>query len=163
MWLWLLQSFGALPGFPSGSLSDFFAQQPSSSNDQTLAHELLGLPTMSQGFSAKVHNSFLQTLPDFYISPNGALDFALCVCAHGPPHNVPVLFCQGPQTFAPAPLIWLAARFILLLELLLHQWAHLPSQHRMGRSFELELNCMECSMLRWQRGHAELADSSFGK
>lgn len=57
MWLCLLQSFGALPGFPSGSLSDFFAQQPSSSNDQTLAHELLGLPTMSQGFSAKVHNS----------------------------------------------------------------------------------------------------------
>ena len=48
------QSFGALPGFPSGSLSDFFAAQPSSSNDQTLAHELLGLPTMSQGFSAKV-------------------------------------------------------------------------------------------------------------
>ena len=55
VWLCLLQSFGALPGFPSGSLSDFFAQQPSSSNDQTLAHELLGLPTMSQGFSAKVH------------------------------------------------------------------------------------------------------------
>ena len=53
-WLCALQSFGALPGFPSGSLSDFFAQQPSSSNDQTLAHELLGLPTMSQGFSAKV-------------------------------------------------------------------------------------------------------------
>ena len=54
VWLCLAQSFGALPGFPSGSLSDFFAQQPSSSNDQTLAHELLGLPTMSQGFSAKV-------------------------------------------------------------------------------------------------------------
>ena len=51
------QSFGALPGFPSGSLNDFFAQQPSSSADQTLAHELLGLPTMSQGFSAKVHHS----------------------------------------------------------------------------------------------------------
>ena len=50
----IAQSFGALPGFPSGSLNDFFAQQPSSSADQTLAHELLGLPTMSQGFSAKV-------------------------------------------------------------------------------------------------------------
>lgn len=57
--MWCAQSFGALPGFPSGSLSDFFAQQPSSSNDQTLAHELLGLPTMSQGFSAKVPTLWL--------------------------------------------------------------------------------------------------------
>ena len=44
-----------------GDFGDFFDQQPSSSSISvgrdgsfTLAHELLGLPTMSQAFSAKV-------------------------------------------------------------------------------------------------------------
>lgn len=57
----LLQSFGALPTFPSGALADLFgsAAVPSSSGSSgggggTLAHELLGLPSMSQGFTAKV-------------------------------------------------------------------------------------------------------------
>lgn len=55
-----MQSFGALPTFPSGALADLFGGQPSSSGSSgggghhTLAHELLGLPAMSQAFSAKV-------------------------------------------------------------------------------------------------------------
>jgi hypothetical protein len=49
-----------MPSFHSGGLSDFLGAVPSSSsgggsdNNYTLAHELLGLPTMSQAFSAKV-------------------------------------------------------------------------------------------------------------
>ncbi|BDA48409.1 probable B-box zinc finger protein 22 at N-terminal half [Coccomyxa sp. Obi] len=51
-------SIGLMPGFSSGTLSDFLGAQPSSSGGNsganfTLAHELLGLPTMSQAFSAK--------------------------------------------------------------------------------------------------------------
>lgn len=48
-----------MPSFHSGGLSDFLSAVPSSSSgggsdNYTLAHELLGLPTMSQAFSAKV-------------------------------------------------------------------------------------------------------------
>ncbi|KAK9917630.1 hypothetical protein WJX75_006628 [Coccomyxa subellipsoidea] len=52
-------SIGLMPSFHSGGLSDFLGAVPSSSsgggsdNNYTLAHELLGLPTMSQAFSAK--------------------------------------------------------------------------------------------------------------
>ena len=60
------QSFGALPSFPSGALADLFGAgaQPSSSGSSggaghTLAHELLGLPSMSQGFNAKVRGRAL--------------------------------------------------------------------------------------------------------
>ena len=55
-----MQGFGPLAAFPSGALADLFGAgaQPSSSDSSagahTLAHELLGLPAMSQGFSAKV-------------------------------------------------------------------------------------------------------------
>ncbi len=52
--------FGGFPDVPGGQFGDFFDQQPSSSSmggsdgGYTLAHELLGLPSMSQAFSAKV-------------------------------------------------------------------------------------------------------------
>ncbi len=50
-----------MPSFHSGALSDFLSANPSSSGggsdgNFTLAHELLGLPSMSQAFSAKVRH-----------------------------------------------------------------------------------------------------------
>lgn len=56
-----------MAAFPSGTLSDFLSAHPSSSGGSdanfTLAHELLGLPSMSQGFSAKVSACALRETP----------------------------------------------------------------------------------------------------